>query len=84
MSVIYNVIISCDGVVSRLFRICLCMVDSMKRPASVGLAQACSNNHGIYELLTHYCDSIHKHEYHNFYYPDSIISDSIIFTIAQP
>ena len=23
-------------------------------------------NHGIYELITHYCDSIHNREYHNF------------------
>ena len=36
-------------------------------------------NHGIKELITHYCDSIHHREYHNFYY-----RDSIIFTIAQP
>ena len=36
-------------------------------------------NHGIKELITHYRDSIHNHEYQNFYY-----RDSIIFTIAQP
>ena len=36
-------------------------------------------NHGIKELITHYCDSIHNREYQNFYY-----RDSIIFTIAQP
>ena len=35
-------------------------------------------NHGIKELITHYRDSIHNREYHNFYY-----RDSIIFTIAQ-
>ena len=36
-------------------------------------------NNGVYELITHYRDSIHNREYHNFYY-----RDSIIFTIAQP
>ena len=35
-------------------------------------------NHGIKELITHYCDSIHNREYQNFYY-----RDSIIFIIAQ-
>ena len=42
--VIYNVILSCDGEVSRLFPYFLYMVDSTKRPASVGLAQARPNN----------------------------------------
>ena len=36
-------------------------------------------NHGIYELITHYRDSIHNCEYHNFYN-----RDSVIVTIAQP
>ena len=36
-------------------------------------------NQGVKELITHYCDSIHNREYHNFYY-----RNSIIFTIAQP
>ena len=36
-------------------------------------------NQGIKELITHYCDIIHNHEYQNFYY-----HDSTIITIAQP
>ena len=45
------------------------------------LTTAClfAYNHGINELITHYHDRIHDHEYHNFYY-----RDSIIFTIVQP
>ena len=34
-------------------------------------------NQGIKELIAHYRDSIHNHEYHKFYY-----CDSIIFTIT--
>ena len=30
-------------------------------------------NQGVKELITHYCDSIHNCEYHNFYYCNSII-----------
>ena len=36
-------------------------------------------DHGIKELIAHYCDNIHNCEYQNFYY-----RDSIIFTIARP
>ena len=40
----YNIILSRDGKVSRLFPYFLYMVDSTKWPASVGLAQARPNN----------------------------------------
>ena len=43
VSVIYNMTLSCDGEVSRLFPYFLYMVDSTKRPATVGLAQARAN-----------------------------------------
>ena len=43
-AVIYNMILLCDGKVSRLFLYFLYMVDSTKRPASVGLAQARPND----------------------------------------
>ena len=46
--VIYNVILSCDGEVSCLLPYFLYMVDSMKRIASVGLAQARPNNRPNY------------------------------------
>ena len=36
-------------------------------------------DHGINELITHYHDSIHNHEYHKFYY---CARDGIIITIA--
>ena len=47
--VIYNVVLSCDGEISRLFPYFLYMVDSTKQPASVGLAQARPN-----EVFVHY------------------------------
>ena len=56
MSVIYNVILSCDGKVSHLFLYFLYMADSMKRPASVGLAQA----HPNHDIKSHDNRDIHK------------------------
>ena len=45
VSVIYNIILSYDGEVSCLFPYFLYMVDSTKRLASVGLAQARPNKY---------------------------------------